>query len=143
MLEALGVSPYLQDDMTAITKIAVAIGAEKTRQSDWLLQWQSPKSGDDSLIPMAYVVENYDLSVALDKALDDLPDTQKITVIDDHVISYHEDGDGGHIETSSGAHLIADLIVACDGAKSPMRDFIGLSPRIETTNQTAIIADLT
>ena len=143
MLEALGVSTYLKGDMTAITKIAVAIGAEKTRQSDWLLQWQSPKGGDDSLIPMAYVVENYDLSVALDKALDDLPDTQKITVIDDHVISYHEDGDGGHIETSSGAHLTADLIVACDGAKSPMRDFIGLSPRIETTNQTAIIADLT
>ena len=28
MLEALGVLPYLKGDMTAITKIAVAIGAE-------------------------------------------------------------------------------------------------------------------
>ena len=138
MLTALGLMPHLQGQMTAIHHIAVAVGPQKPYHSDWLLNWSSDKV-------MAYVVENHALDSALDSAIDGLatshPTAGAIHQIDDVVTGYDDDM-MGTITTGSGKLLSAQLVVACDGTKSQMRDLVGLTAKIEETGQTALIANL-
>lgn len=138
MLEALGVAERLQAVMTPITKIAIAVGGEKKRQSNWLLQWQSQLAADKTAIAMAYVIENTDLNEALDKALQNLPSHQQVTFFDDAVTAYQEDSQLAKIHTKAGKAIHAKIIIACDGVKSQMRSFAGLTPKIEETGQFAI-----
>lgn len=139
MLSALGLMGYLQDKITAIHHIAVAVGPQKPYHSDWLLNWSSDEV-------MAYVVENHALDSALDKAIAELanaaPDCGTIHQIDDQVTGYDDDGMRGIIQTASGTTISAQLVVACDGTNSQMRDLVGLTATVEETGQTALIANL-
>lgn len=138
MFSALGLMDYLQGQMTAIQHIAVAVGPQKPYHSDWLLNWSSDEV-------MAYVVENHALDSALDTALEAVksaPNTGTIHQIDDIVTGYHDDGACAIIETGTATRITAQLVIACDGTKSQMRDLVGLTVKIEETGQTALIANL-
>ena len=136
MLSALGMTDMLAPHKTPVERICVAIGPEKGQRSDWLLNWSSAH------MPMAYVIENSQLDAAFDTALAQLPSAQSVTIIDDHVISYDETSSAGIIGTNKGQTISASVIIACDGAGSKMRSLIGLTPTIEKTAQTALIANL-
>ena len=138
MLSALGLMAHLQDQLTAIHHIAVAVGPQKPFHSDWLLNWSSDEV-------MAYVVENHALDKALDAAIAALGQSAPagaIHLIDDIVTRYHDDGMSGVIETATGTIITTKLVVACDGTKSQMRDLVGLTATIEETGQSALIANL-
>ena len=136
MLSALGLMDMLAPHKTPIERICVAVGPEETQRSDWLLNWSS------SDMPMAYVIENSHLDAAFDTALAQLPSAQSVTIIDDHLISYDETSSAGIIGTKKGQIIHASVIIACDGAGSKMRSLIGLTPKIENTHQSALIANL-
>ena len=140
MLEALGLKDALAGKLSPIHVIRVAVGAQKPMQSDWLLNWS------DAHEAMAYVVENHALDKALDEALDAAiaaPENGDITLIDDTVTAFEDDATMAYLTTSHHDVITARLVIACDGTNSPMREMVGITPYIEQTGQSALIANLT
>lgn len=140
MLEALGLKDALAGKLSPIHVIRVAVGAQKPMQSDWLLNWS------DAHEAMAYVVENHALDKALDEALDAAiaaPENGDITLIDDTVTAFEDDATMAYLTTAHHDVITARLVIACDGTNSPMREMAGITPYIEQTGQSALIANLT
>ena len=133
MLSALGIMDKLSDAIAPINTISIAIGPQRPFHSDWLLHW----SRDDET--MAFVIENH----ALDSALDDaLCDKSGICFYDDSITSYEDAGSAAHLVTKTGQKIHAALVIACDGTTSQMRAMAGMTPQIEDTGQTALIATI-
>lgn len=134
MLSALGLIDRLTGKMAPIDQIKVSIGDARPYHSDWLLNWSSQP------LTMAYVVENHQLDNALDEAIAEAP--HPITLVDDSITAYHDAADSATLELASGAVMTSDLVIACDGVKSPLRALAGITPKIEETGQRALIATL-
>ena len=135
MLSALGLTEKLSNQMAPINQIKVAIGTAYPYRSDWLLNWSSAPE------IMAYVVENHLLDEALDEAIAE--SVNPISQFDDSITAYHNGIDIARLETANGAVITSDLVIACDGVKSPLRGLAGLTPKIEETGQHALIGTLT
>ncbi len=158
MLETLGVWQNLNTVSriapTPISRIRVANGAPpqgdlaKRNQPDFRLDWQ------DDTAPMAYVVANNDLLNALHSVLKTRPVT---CYYDMDVTGFDADGVDGSGDfaqlhfTSSAANsansraqssLSCQLVVACDGAHSRLRQMAGMRHHAQTHRQTAIVTNL-
>ncbi len=165
MLQALGVWDRLAMPPSPIMRIEVAEGAPATglaarqrRPHD--LSWEA---GDK---PMGFVVENADLQAALRSALkdraglndssgDDAVNRSGITEIrkaEVRAFTTQTDGTGRANLTFAGGlnrddqnrerQISANLVVACDGARSLLADLAGLPLREERQYQTAIVSTL-
>ena len=138
MLDCLGVWAHLADKAAPIWHMHVAEGAatitaSMTPKSDFNLHW----SHDDA--PMAYVVENSHLFAALKQRLTETD----VTYIDNSAISDLANiGNKAHLKLTSGIDMSCDLLVACDGANSPLRTLAGLKTRTSPHRQSAIVAVL-
>jgi 2-octaprenyl-6-methoxyphenol hydroxylase len=138
MLEALGVWENLPKPPVPVTRIMVAegpspAGLAERRQQDFGLTWH------DAEQPMAYVVDN----AALLDALRDNLATRSVRVIQPATVT--------GIGTVAGKARLAcadrklpyfDLVIACDGAKSPLRDSTHLRHFTASHRQTAIVGSL-
>ena len=120
MLSALGVWQNITPSPSPITHIQIAVGAQKDlASSDWLLYFGS--DNDDS--PMAYTVSNQGLETALLTALDKAP---YVAFLSEEAAQQHE--------------ADARLLIACDGAASPLRKKAGLKVKDQQAGQTALVA---
>ncbi|MGC6412076.1 MAG: FAD-dependent monooxygenase [Candidatus Puniceispirillaceae bacterium] len=120
MLSALGVWQNITPSPSPITHIQIAVGAQKDlASSDWLLHFGS--DNDDS--PMAYTVSNQGLETALLTALDKAP---YVAFLSEEAAQQHE--------------ADARLLIACDGAASPLRKKAGLKVKDQQAGQTALVA---
>ena len=142
MLSALGVIDCLPTPMTPIYSINIAIGHEVPNRSDWLLNWHETYNQKTHRDPMAYVVENDVLDAALDTALRQNAFAHNLIEIDDSIASFDLDARPGELISTKNLRYQATMMVACDGARSFMRDNAGIVPRQETTNQKAIVTNL-
>jgi 2-octaprenyl-6-methoxyphenol hydroxylase len=138
MLEALGIWENLPKPPVPIMRIMVTEGPSRSglaerRQQDFGLTWH------DAEQPMAYVVDN---AALLDALLDNLA-TRSVRVIQPATVT--------GIETVAGKARLAcadrklpnfDLVIACDGAKSPLRDSSDLRHFTASHRQTAIVGSL-
>ncbi|MDJ0628531.1 MAG: FAD-dependent oxidoreductase [Rhodobacter sp.] len=85
-----------------------------------------------------YYVEEYLVEAAQANGLIDLRFKNKVTNI-----RQNEDCATIEIETPDGTyHLEADYLIACDGAKSPIREMIGLDFKGELFEERFLIADI-
>lgn len=134
MLTALGLMDRLASKMAPINQIKVALGDARPYQSDWLINWSSQP------LTMAYVVENHLLDKALDEAIADAP--HPITLMDDSITAYQDSTDYAMLDCAKTGKITSDLVIACDGVKSPLRALAGITPKIEETGQHALIATL-
>ena len=140
MLECLGVWAHLADKVAPIWHMHVAEGAATVTtskhslpKSDFNLHW----SHDDA--PMGFVVENSHLFAALKQCLA----TTDVRYIQDETVStLSVSAQKAHLTLASGRHMSCDLVVACDGANSPLRSLAGLKTRRAAHRQSAIVAVL-
>ena len=140
MLETLGVWPLIGDMATPITRIKVANGAPRQgrlarrQRPEFNLDWHNSDQ------PMAYVVANDQLLDALYAVMA----TRSISHITDaEVTSFDGEGDLAQLQFADRPDLTCQLVVACDGAKSKLRDYAGIRSFAEPQRQTAIVANLT
>ena len=142
MLSTLGVIEHLSSPMVPIHAIQVAIGQETPQQSNWLLNWHETPTKQGMIEPMAYVVENHNLDSAFDKALAHTKFADNLTIIEDSIASFEEGADSAELISIEANRYQVSLMIACDGARSFMREQAGIQPRKETSNQKAIVTNL-
>ncbi len=139
MLDALGVWPLVANNATPIFRIKVASGKphhsrlSRRHRPDFPLDWH------DNGTPMAFVVGNQDLIEALQDRLALRPIIQ---VAGNEVIGFSSIDNYAQLQFDHRPDLMCQLVVACDGANSKMRDFASIRTLIEPHRQTAIIANL-
>ena len=140
MLETLGVWPLIGDMATPITSIKIANGAPRQgglarrQHPEFSLDWH------DADQPMAYVVANDRLLDALYMVMATRPIAH---ITDAEVTGFDGAGDLARLQFANRPDLTCQLVVACDGAKSKLRDFAGIRSLAEPHRQTAIVANLT
>ena len=139
MLGALGVWPLIAKKATPISRIKVANGQphcdrlNQRQQSEFLLDWQSDET------PMAYVVSNQDLLDALYGRLAVRPIIQ---IAGHQVTDFDPGNDFTRLQFERRPDLSCQLVVACDGANSKLRDYASIRTFGEPHRQTAIVANL-
>ena len=139
MLEVLGVWPLIATAATPITCIKVAHGhphrggVNRQQKSEFRLDWHD----DDT--PMAYVVGNQELLNALYKRLA----TRPVIQINGHEVTGFDQGsDCAYLQFDKRPDLMCQLVVACDGVNSKIREFAAIRGLAEPHKQTAIVANL-
>ena len=139
MLNALDVWPLVAKNATPISRIKVAHGQphreglNQRHRSEFLLEWQSDET------PMAYVVSNQDL---IDALYDRLAERPIIQITGHEVTEFDPGNDFARLRFKSRPDLSCQLVVACDGANSKLRDYASIRTFREPHRQTAIIANL-
>ncbi len=139
MLDALGVWPSIDKDATPISCIKVANGQphrdrlNPRQRSEFLLDWHSDET------PMAYVVSNQDL---LDALYDRLAVRPVIQIAGHEVTEFDSGDEFARLQFERRPDLSCQLVVACDGANSKLRDYASIRTFREPHRQTAIIANL-
>ncbi len=140
MLCVLGVWPLIAKNATPISRIKVAHGQpyhdrlNQRQRSEFLLDWHSDET------PMAYVVSNQDL---LDALYDRLTLRPVIQITGHEVTGFDPGNDFARLQFECRQDLKCQLVVACDGANSKLRDYASIRAFSEPHRQTAIIANLT
>ena len=135
MLDALGIWKNLPKPAHPITQIAVA-GAQHTahksrsRPKDWPLRWKHTDP------PMAWVLHNHDLKEACAaKIRAQLKKQQVQPVLIEEII----EGQPFFLRDCTGKSWSSDLVIACDGANSRLRQQAGLSVIDQSRNETAFV----
>ena len=140
MLDALGVWPLIAKDATPISRIKIANGQphrnklKRRQRSEFLMEWHNDET------PMAYVVSNQDL---LDALYDRLAVRPVIQITGHEVTNFKPGNDFARLQFERRPDLRCQLVVACDGAKSKLRDYASIRTFGELHRQTAIVANLT
>ena len=123
MLNALDVWPLVAKNATPISRIKVAHGQSlrgrlsQRHKSEFLLEWQSDET------PMAYVVSNQDL---IDGLYDRLAARPVIQITGHEVEKFYPGNDFARLEFENRPDLSCQLVVACDGANSKLRDYASI-----------------
>jgi len=143
MLDALGVWAPLADCITPINQVKVADAPGRRRfgarrQSAFPLGWQ------DSAEPMAYVVPNDRLLLALEAQLR----TRDVRVIANQIVTGFTPADGSALiqtedDDGSAGELACRLAVGCDGRSSTLRQSTKIRHHNLPHQQTAIVAIVT
>ena len=136
MLDCLGVWAHLADKAAPIWHMHVAEGAaarHDKHKSDFNLHW----SHDDA--PMAFVVENSHLFDALQQRL---ADTDVTYMDNSSITALSTAGNKAYLKLASDTRMSCDLLVACDGANSPLRKLAGMKTCTTPHRQSAIVAVL-
>ena len=140
MLGALGVWPLIAKNVTPIYRIKVAHGLpnhvrlKRWHRPEFSLEWH------DNETPMAYVVSNQDLFDALNERLAVRPIIQ---ITGHEVTGFNSGSEYAHLQFDDRPDLRCQLVVACDGANSKLRDYASIQTLSEPHRQTAIVANLT
>ena len=140
MFEALGVWQYLAEHATPITRIKIAnglpstVGLARRRRPEFTLDWHHAHQ------PMAYVVGNEQLLYALYRVMETRPITP---IYNAEVSNFDGAGDLARLQFANRPELTAQLVVACDGVASKLRDYAGIRTFAEAHRQSAIVANVT
>lgn len=94
-------------------------------------------AADDGRDVLGYIVENSLVQASLWHALDDA-DVRRIVPAE--VVSYTMREDRAQLELADGQGVSARLIVAADGAESPLRAMVGIGTHGRDYTQRAIVA---
>ena len=139
MLDALGVWHLVANNATPIYRIKVASGQPHHGRPN---RWHRPEfqlDWHDNGAAMAFVVSNQDLMEALQDSLTLRPIIQ---VAGDEVVGFSSVDDHAQLQFNHRPDLMCQLVVACDGANSKMRNYASIRTLSEPHRQTAIIANL-
>ena len=135
MLNALDIWTSLQEQACPITQIAVA-GAHYTtnnsrdKPKDWTLCWEQVDP------PMAWVLSNHDLKTACITEIKTQLSEQQVQPVQIDAIT---EGQPNVLRERTGKSWSCDLVIACDGANSRLREQAGLSVIDQSRNETALV----
>ena len=128
LFQALGLWSELATKSWSITDIKTSAG-DATKQKKWPLHWHSQTP------PMAYILPNHHLETVFANHLSDfeiLPMTVQDVKFDDKVY-FHD---------SAGCGWSCDLLIACDGSQSTLRDKAGLYALNQGRAAAALVAHI-
>jgi len=86
---------------------------------------------------LGHIVENDVILAALEACLAELPSVE--TRFAARVAEIEEDAAGQTVKLEDGRRLTAPLVVAADGARSPLRAMVGIDVRARDTGQVAVV----
>ncbi len=129
MLDALGIAESLKPCGCAIHRIEVRDGLQKNA-----LDFTTAE--DDE--PLGYMLENRALRQALRETA--LPAKGIALHMPDRAIEVERDEAGVRVTLASGKHLKGQLLLACEGRKSPTREAAGIRVAKWGYDHTAIIS---
>ncbi|HQN64173.1 MAG TPA: FAD-dependent monooxygenase [Methylophilus sp.] len=95
-------------------------------------------SMDAHLPDLGVIVEQQNLMCAFNQRL---KDTGLETIFDAPPRSIENNEDSISLTLSDGAHIVAQLLIGADSARSWVRDSLGISTRLHDFEQTAIVAN--
>ena len=129
MLETLGVWQGLADKAEPILEIRVSDG-----EAPLFLHYDHQDVADH---PLGHIAENRVLRRAL---IDRVAALQAITIMAPHQVTGLERGrDEAVLGLAGGGRVAAKLVIACDGANSPLRDMAGIRHVVHGYRQTSIV----
>lgn len=135
VLEAIGLAPYLHDDMQPILDIRVVDGCVSNGVSPLFLHFDHREIGEG---PFGYMVENRKLRRALFEVAAGL---EKLLLLAPNTVrQIKRDAQGVRVVLDDGRRITARLVVAADGRSSEMREMAGIRSRESNYAQTAIVA---
>ncbi|MBA2777902.1 UbiH/UbiF/VisC/COQ6 family ubiquinone biosynthesis hydroxylase [Billgrantia kenyensis] len=120
------------------------MAARRVTPYRYMQVWDSEGSGEVNFsaeqagVPLlGHIVENDVVLAALERRLDELP---TVTVqLGSRVNALHEAAEGCVVELDDGRRLSAPLVVAADGARSPLREMAGIAVRARETGHVAVV----
>lgn len=129
----------LAETLAPIDRILVTDDIPREKPMDTVINWDKPETG-----PLAWVVRNHDLTMALHALVESSP---LIECIAARITDYHpQHPDYGHaaasLITDQGETIPAGLILAADGRNSALRQAASLRVITRNLHQTAIVAIL-
>ncbi len=129
----------LAETLAPIDRILVTDDIPREKPLDTVINWDKPETG-----PLAWVVRNHDLTMALHALVEASP---LIECISARITDYHpQHPDYGHaaagLITDQGETIPAGLILAADGRNSALRQAASLRVITRNLHQTAIVAIL-
>ncbi len=129
----------LGETLTPIDRILVTDDIQREKPLDAVINWDKPETG-----PLAWVVRNRDLNIALRALVEASPIITRTTT---RITDYHPQHPAfGHaaaqLITDQGESIPAGLILAADGRNSVLRQAASLRVITRHLNQTAIVAIL-
>ena len=135
MLDELGIWTSLQQSAYPITQIAVSGARPITKDSrskpkEWPLCWEQVNP------PMAWVLSNHDLKTACTTEINIQLSKQQIQPV---TVESMIEGQPSLLRDSTGKSWSCDLVIACDGAKSHLRQQAGLSVFDQSRGETALV----
>ncbi len=137
MLEALGLWEALAPHAQPIDDIVVGDGSVDEGASAALLHFEAKDAGGG---PLAHMIENRHLRLALQHAIDHVP---ALTLIAPERVVRAEIGAGqAQVELGSGRMLAASLLIAAEGRQSPLREAQGIKTVGWSYAQTGIVATI-
>ena len=144
-LENLGVTDHMPVPPTPVHKIEVSDERLRPRPGfaikDRLMGWDS----DAPETPLAYTARNHDLVTAskmLVQATGEI-DYRQGARITSWQSKHPTDGHAaGLLEDADGKTYRAELVIACDGGSSPLRELAGIRTIRRNPGQTALVADI-
>jgi 2-polyprenylphenol 6-hydroxylase len=86
---------------------------------------------------LGHIVENDVTLAALERRLTALPSVR--LVLGSRVAGLEAAGDDRRVRLADGRRLVAPLVVAADGASSPLREFAGIETRQRDTGHRAVV----
>jgi len=129
MLETLGVWQGVAGEAEPILEIRVSDG-----DAPLFLHYDHQDVGDH---PLGYIAENRVLRRALIERVGRL---RTVTVMAPHRVAGLERGrDAAVLELDGGGRVRADLVIACDGSTSALRDMAGIRHVSHSYRQTGIV----
>jgi 2-octaprenyl-6-methoxyphenol hydroxylase len=129
VLDALGAWDAMAAHGEPILEIRVS-----DRDAPLFLHYDHTEVGDE---PLGWILENRFIRRALDKALAATPGVR--TLAQAEVAGLTRDGSGATLTLADGSSLDCSLVVACDGAMSPMRAAAGIGHWHHAYGQQGIV----
>lgn len=134
MLETLGIWGCLPAPGWPVTEITVAgqrpSARSRRRANAWPLRWHQHHP------PMAYVVNNQALMKACDELIGQQLTDKQINPV---LIKQMQTGQPNMLQDSAGSTWSCDLVIACDGANSRLRQQAGLQAIDQSREETALV----
>ena len=129
VLDALGAWDGMADHGEPILEIRVS-----DRDAPLFLHYDHADVGDE---PLGWILENRFIRRALDATLAATPGVRVLAPAE--VTDMTRDGNGASLAMADGASLACSLVVACDGAMSPLRTRAGISHWNHAYHQQGIV----
>ncbi len=130
LLEGLGAWPWME--------------ARRVTPYRFMQVWDSEGSGEVGFsaeqagVPaLGHIVENDVILAALERCLAELPTVS--VQLGMRVTGLQADAQGRVVELADGRCLSAPLVVAADGARSPLRDMVGIAVHARDTGHVAVV----
>jgi 2-octaprenyl-6-methoxyphenol hydroxylase len=135
MFQALGVWDHIAPSAQPIERMVITDSRLSEPVRPVFLTFDTPHPGDE---PYAYMIEQDDLLRSLQTALSDTD----LCVFKTRASRFESHAPEAVLDLEAGPSIATRLVIACDGARSPLRQAAGIGMIVHAYDQSGIVATL-